>query len=661
MKWPPEQPVIYGRDYGFTVQTPPPDGYPEFPVPDTFTMQPFAADYPTRRAAYIAYAARNPAPNTFKSPFHELARIAAGGQPHEGIFLAACDFIDARKDCSDFVIHSLLRLLYQFPNSVSPSTRERVRQTVLGFKYWPDEPGIDSLCTWTENHQILFASAAYLAGQLFPDAKFANSGETGREKMAAHGPRILRWLELRFRTGFSEWLSNVYYDEDLTALLSLVDFCGDAIIARRAETIIHLLLFDMALNSFQGVFGCTHGRSYENSKKWARNEGTADTMKLLFGTGVFSAADNMSAPCFALSPRYHLPDVLYAIANDRAVVENRQRMGIRLREAERWGLRFDNLEDGMVFLSLEAYLHPRTANLTLRMFDRFHWWENGFFDVFKSYRWLINLLRGLRLMPALASVLERDVCRNTREEVNIYTYRTSDYMLSSAVGYRKGYGGDQQHVWQATLGPDAVCFTTHPARMEGPTPDYWSGSGTLPRVAQWKNVLIAVYKIDTTPGLYLTSRLIFTHAWLPKDQFDEVIERDDWIFARNGQGYLALRSQRPHRWQSAPGEDQNREVIADGKTNIWICELGSQTENGSFNNFVEQICAAPLRFDNLLVQYHSPSCGRLTFGWHGAFLRNGRSVGQKNFPRYDNPYAQASFPPDKIELRHGEHTLALNW
>ena len=28
--------------------------------------------------------------------------------------------------------------------------------------------------------------------------------------------RILRWLDLRFRTGFSEWLSHVYYDEDLT-------------------------------------------------------------------------------------------------------------------------------------------------------------------------------------------------------------------------------------------------------------------------------------------------------------------------------------------------------------------------------------------------------------------------------------------------------------
>ena len=34
--------------------------------------------------------------------------------------------------------------------------------------------------------------------------------------------------------------------------------------------------------------------AYENTKKWASNEGTTDTMKLLFGMGIYSAFDNMS-------------------------------------------------------------------------------------------------------------------------------------------------------------------------------------------------------------------------------------------------------------------------------------------------------------------------------------------------------------------------------
>ena len=48
------------------------------------------------------------------------------------------------------------------------------------------------------------------------------------------------------------------------------------------------------------------------------------------------------------------------------------------------------------------------------------------------------------------------------KEVNTYTYRTPDYMLSTAQDYRKSFGGDQHHIWQATLDDEAVCFTTHP-------------------------------------------------------------------------------------------------------------------------------------------------------------------------------------------------------
>lgn len=652
---------MYGHDYGFFIDQPAPADYPQGAQPDPFHETPFAASYEARRRACLNHISRNPAPNTFKAPYSELVRIAAGASPHEGIFLAACDFVDARKDCADFVLHSLLRLLYQFPQAVGVPVLERVRAAVLHFKYWPDEPGVDSLCTWTENHQILYASAAYLAGQLFPNERFSNAGHSGQEKMAVARTRILRWLDLRFRTGFSEWLSNVYYDEDLTPLLALVDFAADEEIRRKAAVVIDLILLDMALNSFKGVFGSTHGRSYENSKKWARSEATSDTLKLLFGVGAFSGADNMSAACFALSPRYHMPRVLYGIAHDPQAIENRQRMGMRLDEAERWGLGFDNVEDGMVFLSLEAYLHPRSADLTLKMFDRFDWWENGFFDTFKKNRRLITLLRRLGLMPAVARLLERDVCRNTREEVNIYTYRTADYLLSSAVDYRKGYGGDQQHIWQATLGASAVCFTTHPARRHGPSPDYWSGSGTLPRVAQWKNVLIAAYRIDATPGLYHTNRLFFTHAWLPRDQFDEVQERSGWIFARKNDGYLALCSQRPYHWNDAPGEDQGREVIADGKTNIWICELGAKNESGAFQEFIQNICAARIAFAGSNVRYESPSQGSLAFGWQGSFQRNGQPVPLRDFPRYANPYVQAVFPPGQIEIAHGEDFLRLNW
>jgi hypothetical protein len=708
-------------DYQMQLKLPPPPGYPTTWTADVRTSEPYGT-FESRRAELLAHIRRNPAPNNTKMAYYELARWAAGGEPYLGVFHAAMDFIDARKDCSDFVLHSLIRLLFQFsPESNNRKQKtenrklktevfERAKETALHFKYWPSEPGIDSMCTWTENHHILFASAAYLVGQKYPDAVFTNSGRTGKEMMALNRPRILRWLDLRFHTGFSEWLSHVYYDEDLTALLSLVDFAdptdpGGAKIAGKAKMVIDLILLDMALNSFQGVFGSTHGRAYENTKKWAGNEGTADTMKLLFGMGEYSGFDNMSAINFALSTNYQMPPVIAAVAQDtgRPEMENRQRMGIKLSEVEKWGINPNNqqffvnvplstadapFEDGMVLLTLESYLHPRNIELTLAMFDAFNWWENNFFADFTPYRKLLSVLRKTGLVKPMARFFEWDLCRNTREEVDIITYRTPDYMLSCAQDYapddvrRPGgvrRGGDQQHIWQATLGGDAVCFTTHPARIDGVTPNYWAGSGQLPRAAQVKNVLFCIYNLHKKPALYVPTKLFYTHAWLPRDKFDEVIEKGGWIFARKGDGYLALHSQFPYYWKDKTthrqvdvrvivkhesadhAEDVGREIIVPGKRNTWICELGRREVDGEFAAFVARISAADLCFDGLDVEYDSPSLGKLTFGWESPLKQNGQLLQLHGYPRYENPYVRAAFAAQKIDVALGEEGLRLNW
>lgn len=596
--------------------------------------------------------------------YAQAVRMARGGAPDEEALRAQLEPLDERRDCADFSANGFLRLMYRFGDGplLSAETKDAIRGSLLGFKYWPDEPGRDSMCTWSENHQIMFATAGYLAGQLFPDAVFANSDRTGRQQMAAHGPRILRWLELRFRTGFSEWLSNVYYDEDLAPLLNLVDFCEDDIIARKAAMVVDLLLTDLTLNSFHGVFGSTHGRTYEQEKKSAAQENTTAVAMLVLGEGDI-AGSNMSASCLASSTRYVLPSVIEAIAQDQGRAETivRQHIGIRIADAARWRLRYDNLEDGMVFLSLEAYAHPRTVNLFVDMLDAYDWWDNDFFEPFARRRGLIAFARTTHLLPALVWLFQRDVTRNLREEVNVYTYRTPDYMLSTAQDYRRGYGGDQQHIWQATLGPDAVCFTTHPAARGRATPNYWAGSGTLPRAAQVENVLIAVYRINTLPGLYVTNRFDFTHAWLPRDRFDEVVEEQGWVFARHGDGYLALFSQMPAHWQTEPGDDQDRELIAPGLVNTWICELGRRETDGGFSDFIARIRGASVSFDNGRVAYRSPSQGILEFGWNGPLLQNGQPVALGGYPRYESPWVSADFPAETVSFRQATHALALDW
>lgn len=139
-----------------------------------------------------------------------------------------------------------------------------------------------------------------------------------------------------------------------------------------------------------------------------------------------------------------------------------------------------------------------------------------------------------------------------------------------------------------------------------------------------------------------------------------LIERDGWIFARRGDGYLALWNSQPYRWQTEPGEDKDRELIVDGRKSVWICELGRGATDGEFGDFAERF-AAPVEVSDLQVTYQSPSQGRLEFGWTGPLVREGVDVRLRDYPRYDNPFVQAEFPAERVDIRHGDHRLTLDW
>jgi hypothetical protein len=167
--------------------------------------------------------------------------------------------INERGDCSDFYLVGLLGAMYRhmgedgFPDDLKAPLKE----CVLNFKYWLDEPGADAMCYTTENHSILFHACEILAGQLYPDEIFSNTGETGqwhREK----GERLARaWLKVRGTSGFWEWDSNCYFDEDLLALSHLAGLAESPDVMELASVVMDKMFFTMAVNSYKGVFGST--------------------------------------------------------------------------------------------------------------------------------------------------------------------------------------------------------------------------------------------------------------------------------------------------------------------------------------------------------------------------------------------------------------------
>ncbi len=113
--------------YQMAFSAPPPDGYPTERVDDIFVDVPDGLSFESRRRAFLDHCLQNPAPNNTKTIYYELARLAAGGVAFEGAIAAALDYIDARKDCSDFVLHGVLRMLYQFGDRRSGGGDQRSR------------------------------------------------------------------------------------------------------------------------------------------------------------------------------------------------------------------------------------------------------------------------------------------------------------------------------------------------------------------------------------------------------------------------------------------------------------------------------------------------------------------------------------------------------
>jgi hypothetical protein len=265
----------------------------------------------------------------------EVARYALGRyqEVDEGVIADTCAFIAARKDCADFVIQGLLRLMYweRETRRLSLGINALMKDTVLGFKYWVDEPGDTVMYMGSENHRLLFHVAEWMAGQLFPTEEFTNSGQRGLYHATKGRMYITEWFRQRGRFGFDEWHSNSYYPISIAPIVNVYDFCihEDYKLRQMAGAVLDYAFYNLAADAFEGVFGTSHGRSYGIYVKYPDFEGTSATCWLLYGTGSLVKGTSGMAPVTIATSRYRLPEILSDIATDRqSVVESKVRQGL---------------------------------------------------------------------------------------------------------------------------------------------------------------------------------------------------------------------------------------------------------------------------------------------------------------------------------------------
>lgn len=570
-------------------------------------------------------------------------------------------YIDSRYDCADFRLQPLIRLLYDYGDQIPADTMEKIKSTVLNFKYWLDEPGDDSMCFWSENHQILFATSEYLIGQIYPDEVFPNSGLTGAEHMDKARKRILDWLEMRWDYGFTEFYSNVYYNEDIAPMTNLIDYARDDEIVAKTSIVMDLLIYDYASQSYQGDFNSVSGRAYEGHRKGGDRCSARDITQYLFYGGGTPVGEGGLDYCFMIRHNYDVPGVFVDIAHDTSEVVVKASNGLDVSELKREGFSGTGTRSIMMQWGMESFTNPEIIRNSLAIIRENGMFANRDLNAFKDLD--ITLLRILHLEPLVSRIINPQTNGVSIQRGDTYTYKTADHSMYTAQHYHPGDYGDQQHVQGANVDEHFAIFHLHPAvrpddsGANGNSPTYWVGYGHLPDAVQDKNVQLAVYDIPEKKGMMEKKLLDYTHAYFPSEYFDDVVIEGRYAFGEKDGTYAVFITANDLAYREGTTDD----LIQPGKQVYWITELGAEAEYGSFDAFMDAIKANPISFDpeKLVLTYTSQ---RRTYElkFNDYFKVDGAVV-DTDYSRYDSPYIHAEQKADTLTFEYNGKSLYLDF
>lgn len=511
----------------------------------------------------------------------------------EGTF----QYVNGRYDVADFRVNALVRLYYDHQDMMHPDTVEDIKEVLLNFKYWMDQGGEDSMVFWSENHQILFAVEEYLVGQAFPDEVFTVDGKTGREHQQMAKNRINAWMEQRYLYGFTEWYSNNYYPEDIGPMSNFIQFADDPDMILRMKMIMDIIWFDMASQSFRYegyddpsgdprifyVFMSSSGRMYSDNRA-SDDHGNRMRSFIDFvmqpnetkhfesswytsANGFFNAFKQMmEAKDEFDQPFYQVPDVIKDIFNDPAsekIIKSSQSLDVEDLKAE--GLL--GLEDHQIMMqwNMEAFSNPPVVQNTMAYMSRHNMFRNEYLNDFK----LVNLwpLRAFHLLGMVSTVLKPSTNGVAIERANVYTYKTEDYSMHTAMAHQPLEYADQQAINQMNLSNQISVFTTQPAKIprRSGTPTYWTGNGRQGYLVQEKNVSLQIYQPPTKAG-FMEPMIVqdTTHVFFPKQLFDEVdLSRlsEGYVVGRSGDAMIGIKSR--YALSFVPFEISNQEGNRD--------------------------------------------------------------------------------------------------
>lgn len=604
----------------------------------------------------------------------------------------AKEFMAKRYDCSDFRAIWLCKLRYALRNSeeygwlLTEKVDGEIRDGLISFKYWITSPGADSMCYYSENHQMVFAVSEYYAGLAYPEATFAVDGKSGREHAQIAKERLENWFDQRGRYGFSEFLSSNYLAVDIGALSMLKTYCEDEELAEKAGLALDMLFLDYALQMYEYGMTAPAGRNYaRNNTSFNASYASHTIVDKIWQTGE-TDIDNIYSgfPYLFISlidsGRYEVPEAIIEIGRDANKGVTRTTSGLTLREMEEKGLIGLSDYQLMFQLGMGALSNEEVIGNTLAAINRFDLVHNNFVSGFKFFN--IKLLQLIGLTKPLCTALDPFSNGMAIQRNEVYTYSNEHYKLSTNQLYFPGSYGAQQMQQIACLPNSINVFTTNPMKSKE-----FQGYGVAPAAAQNENVMLSIYSIPAKKPLLATGDVRhYTSTYLPEEKFDEVRISGNYAFGRVQDTYIAIIGASPLSFATYADEAEFEQKIFDsyefyegdvgpnidsfrltdpakgfdlrqqGDSQFTVYELGS-ADTETFDSFVSRVSTNRVTFEGNVLEYATRDLNgdEVTYvlSYPDLFTVNGRPI-NTDHDRYDSQFVHASRSDEVIRIQHGD-------
>lgn len=476
-----------------------------------------------------------------------FARLASGrgGADTDAMIEEILPSIEDCHDCADFSLVPLIWARTTWAPDIGERTRHRIDAAILNYRYWMDEPGNDVQWYFSENHALLFHTAAYLAGHLLPGSTFMRSGRDGRAQSAVGAARVRAWLDHFEAWEMAEFNSAPYFPIDLKGLTALAALSPDADIAERARNGIVRLCEIIARSAHHGMITAAQGRSYEHTLCAGRSLELSGVARLLWGAGWYGR-------------RVHALPQLAVCLRDHGLVIPEGLQGIASHQSD----------------------------------DHQEW----------------CFAQGENRFAAL------------------YHYKSRDFAMGSAAHYRWNEWGYQETVLHLRIGecPEAAIWINHPGesiQFGYGRPSFWGGSGTLPRVHQYRGLAVLEFTaFDEQPD--------FTHAWFPISSFDESTVKGSLALARSGGGAVLLRGY-AELVTVKVGPSANAELRQYGRNTRWIVRVCKASSLNAVETRFAGLAVIERADRTLMIE--DPEYGPVQFHSDGSVEAEGRRILPKHF------------------------------